>query len=78
MSRAAGRHPGPDRLAAFCWGKVNDAEAAEIAAHLGTCTYCQRMLETQPDDRLVALLRKVVCTAAAHGRPGCLDHRAGS
>ena len=67
MSQAVVTHPGSDRLAAFSWGKLDAAEAAEVAEHLVACTDCQTVVERQPDDPLMALLRKALATPAESG-----------
>jgi serine/threonine-protein kinase len=64
MSNATARHPRSSQLAAFSRGDLNEAEVADIAAHLATCTDCQTAVDTQPDDPLVALLRKAVSTTS--------------
>ena len=54
-------HPAQDRLTAFSLGKLGDEDAAQVADHVGACTVCQVVVETQPDDALVALVRRAVC-----------------
>jgi serine/threonine protein kinase len=65
MNHATAIHPASERLSAFSWGKLDEGDAKEIAAHLDTCADCQRMVETQPDDALISLVRKVVTTTMA-------------
>jgi serine/threonine protein kinase len=65
MNQATATHPANERLSAFSWGKLDEGDAKEIAAHLETCADCQRVVETQPDDALISLVRKVVTTTMA-------------
>ena len=53
-------HPVLNQLSAFGHGKSTEAEDSEIAAHLDTCIDCQRVVDTQPDDAVVSLLRNVI------------------
>lgn len=57
-------HPDLNQLAAFGHGKSIEVEESEIAAHLDTCVDCQRVVDTQPDDAVVSLLRNVITTSS--------------
>ena len=57
-------HPDLNQLAAFGHGKSTEVEESEIAAHLDTCVDCQRVVDTQPDDAVVSLLRNVITTSS--------------
>jgi len=65
MTKTTAPHPAAERLTSFSWGKLDDAESSEIAAHLVTCADCQKAVETLPDDALVSLVRKVVTKTLA-------------
>jgi uncharacterized protein (TIGR03067 family) len=51
-------HPGPDRLAAFRLGRLDEAELTEIEGHVSRCASCCRALKTLPDDSFVALVQR--------------------
>ena len=53
-------HPSLERLAEFSLGKLDVSEAAEIAAHVANCKTCQELVDNQPDDALVALVRQAI------------------
>jgi WD40 repeat protein len=66
-------HPLAEKLTAFALGRLDDAESAEIEAHLATCTVCQQILEDTPADSLVETLQEPASAAAAESaesRPG--------
>ena len=66
-------HPPEEKLNAFALGRLDDAESAEIEAHLATCTVCQEVLVDTPADSLVETLREPAPAAAAESaesRPG--------
>lgn len=46
-------HPPDDRLLAFAWGRCDDAEAAQIEAHVLACESCCRRLAETPNDTLL-------------------------
>jgi hypothetical protein len=50
-------HPDLEQLTAFGHGKLSDTENRAIAVHLVGCTTCQALLDTLPDDALLALIR---------------------
>lgn len=54
-------HPDRERLEAFGLGKLGVQDAEEVAGHLDGCTTCQSVVDTQPDDALVAVVRTIVC-----------------
>jgi predicted Ser/Thr protein kinase len=43
-------HPTPEDLAAFAAGRLPNAHASAVAAHLETCPDCRRAAQTVPDD----------------------------
>src|SRR5438132_10158374 len=43
-------HPTPDELAGFTNGKLDDARAEAVAAHLGECEACRLAVENGPAD----------------------------
>jgi tRNA A-37 threonylcarbamoyl transferase component Bud32 len=53
-------HPGREKLAAFGLGKLDDAQAGAVAAHLAACTACQAVVDSVPDDALVASIRPLL------------------
>jgi hypothetical protein len=60
LSGAERTHPSLERLADFSLGKLEVGEAAEIAAHVANCKTCQEVVDNQPDDALVALVREAI------------------
>ena len=60
MSGAESMHPSLERLAEFSLGKLDVSDAAEIADHVANCTTCQDLVDNQPDDAFVALVRKAI------------------
>ncbi len=62
-------HPQADKLTAFALGRLDDAESAEIEAHLADCTVCQQVLEDTPADSLVETLQEPAPAAAAQAAP---------
>jgi len=66
-------HPPEDKLNAFALGRLDNAESAEIEAHLADCTVCQEVLVDTPADSLVETLQQPAPEAAAESaesRPG--------
>ena len=53
-------HPSAQILNAFALGRLDEAQSADIEAHLATCTACQRLVEDTPDDSLVETLQAPV------------------
>jgi hypothetical protein len=41
----------------FGHGKLGEAAATEIAAHLGECECCRKFMDNLADDALLALIR---------------------
>jgi hypothetical protein len=64
------KHPGLEQLTAFGHGKLTDAEDRAIAAHLAGCKTCQELLETLPDDNLLALIRPLFTPGRQPGSSG--------
>ena len=52
-------HPPVARLAAFGHGKLGEARAEAIAAHLAECAACREYLDNLADDALLALIRSL-------------------
>ncbi len=48
MPSTPATHPSPQQLAAFAGGKLGDAEARAVAAHLGGCPDCRRAAAAAP------------------------------
>jgi serine/threonine protein kinase/WD40 repeat protein len=51
------KHPTADSLAAFALGKLSDAEASAVAAHLESCPDCRRAAASAPGDSFIARVR---------------------
>ncbi len=51
MVTAEMAHPPAEKLNAFGLGRLDDAESAEIEAHLATCVACRRSWKTRPPTR---------------------------
>jgi anti-sigma factor RsiW len=58
-------HPQAEKLTAFALRRLDDAESAEIEAHLATCSACRQVLEDTPADSLVETLQEPAPAAAA-------------
>src|SRR5688500_18199877 len=56
MNQAA-THPNPERLADFGLGRLDDADALALEAHLAECPECSAALERLGGDSFVARLR---------------------
>jgi serine/threonine protein kinase len=54
MTAPHANHPTPADLAAFAVGKLRDADAAAVAAHLESCPDCRRAAASAPGDSFVA------------------------
>src|SRR5205807_1565490 len=63
-------HPGPDRLAAFRLGRLDEDELSEIEGHVSRCASCCRELKTLPDDSFISLVRQSADTSARTQGPG--------
>src|SRR5262249_9868440 len=57
-------HPRAEDLAAFAQGRLSLAESTTIEEHVLACEPCSRLLQEQPDDPLLLLVRQ---TAASDG-----------
>jgi hypothetical protein len=66
-------HPNAARLAAFGHGKLGEAGAEAVAAHLAGCAACQEYLDNLADDALLALVRSLFvpdpCPASSSATP---------
>jgi anti-sigma factor RsiW len=66
-------YPTPEQLAAFAVGKLADADACAVAAHLESCPDCRQAAESAPGDSFVARLKDAARpsgeTAPASGAP---------
>jgi serine/threonine protein kinase len=51
-------HPEPEQLAAFRSGQIAEETATAISQHLADCASCRTVIDSLPDDTLLALLRK--------------------
>ncbi len=52
-------HPTVERLSAFAWGRLSEAELEQLCKHLNKCETCRRLVEAVPDDEWLRLLRQV-------------------
>jgi serine/threonine protein kinase len=57
MNAPHANHPSPADLAAFAVGKLPDADAAAVAAHLESCPDCRRAAASAPGDSFVSRVR---------------------
>jgi WD40 repeat protein/serine/threonine protein kinase len=60
MNPAPSVHPDLEQLAAFGLGRLDESESALIEAHLADCDACRSVVESVPDDPLVALVKAPV------------------
>ena len=51
-------HPDPSTLEAFALGQIEISAMRRVEDHLARCPSCARVVQSVPDDRLVALLRR--------------------
>jgi hypothetical protein len=51
-------HPSAEQLNAFALGQLDDGSSAKVERHVADCQVCGKMLETSPDDSLVALFQE--------------------
>jgi serine/threonine protein kinase len=57
-------HPTPEQLHRFALGKLDEAEAAALEAHLAECMECSKALDKVPADEFVAGLRDAANTSS--------------
>jgi anti-sigma factor RsiW len=50
------KHPGPEHLAAYGLGRLDEEEADSVHAHLESCGACRAVVEEVADDRLALLV----------------------
>jgi len=67
-------HPHPDHLAAFGLGKLDDADAMAIAAHVETCETCRQTVEETPFDVFLKAVHAARPTAPALLPPDLAHH----
>jgi tetratricopeptide (TPR) repeat protein/predicted Ser/Thr protein kinase len=77
QSHSDSDHPSAERLNAFAVGQLAEDDSTEVERHLSTCESCNKLLESSPDDSLVALFQEAhslaesanALAAAAPARP---------
>src|SRR5262245_57220984 len=57
MNVSPAAHPSAEDLVAFAVGKLCDADARAIAAHLESCPDCRQAAESAPGDSFVARVK---------------------
>jgi tRNA A-37 threonylcarbamoyl transferase component Bud32 len=67
MNAPHANHPSPAQLVAFAVGKLTDADARAVAAHLESCPDCRRAAASTPGDSFVARVRDARPTQPAGG-----------
>jgi uncharacterized protein (TIGR03067 family) len=69
MTTAPPEHPTPEQLSAFGLGRLEESASAVVEAHLTVCEPCRTVVESLPDDSLIALVQAPpgdsTCTGAA-------------
>ncbi len=73
MPATAAGHPPASVLAAFALGKLDGPAAETVHAHLTGCPACRTVVETTPNDSLMALVRQAAAGAGrtpSPARPG--------
>jgi formylglycine-generating enzyme required for sulfatase activity/predicted Ser/Thr protein kinase len=71
-------HPSAQALALFGHGKLSEAQAATVAAHLETCADCRKAVTSLPPDSFVGKVRaaKPGSSSLLPSRPGASPSRA--
>src|SRR5262245_13495386 len=64
---AATSHPTADAIAAFAHGRLSESDSAEVEAHVTECDSCSRILQQQPHDPLLCLVRQPAAAQADRG-----------
>jgi serine/threonine protein kinase len=62
-------HPSAERLNAFAVGLLAEDDSAEVERHLAACELCGKLLESSPDDSLVALFQEAHSLALSTSMP---------